>query len=366
MEHIICSISACVIGFTASFFAFAALHMANRKQPTRLQKLSVWIFAIWSVDTLKDLLLPIYGYEEEGLSTAIFFIDGWLLLTFTAFLREVCPPKPGKRRENRYLLPAHFAYIAIPFVVLSVAQAIFQKDWITTLYMWMLVVFGSITIVASLKRVRRYREFLKQHYSDITHRDITRITYSFIAGSFFYMLSWLIISLVNNPLFDILYYTTGIVLWLTVIRQSENLEPTEEIPLPEPITEPLGTKAYAFEEDLRKAMDEKELYLDPNLTLQLLAIAIGTNRTYLSRYLSEVKGTNFYDYINQQRIFQKSIPLLADENKYTLDYVALKSGFNSLSTFQRAFRKYKGITPGQFRDQSLGPCTSPTPKKTTL
>ena len=357
MEHIICSISACVIGFTASFFAFAALHMANRKQPTRLQKLSVWIFAIWSVDTLKDLLLPIYGYEEEGLSTAIFFIDGWLLLTFTAFLREVCPPKPGEHRENHYLLPAHFVYIAIPFIVLSVAQAIFQKDWITTLYMWMLVVFGSITIGASLKRARRYREFLKQHYSDITHRDITR---------FFYMLSWLIISLVNNPLFDILYYTTGIVLWLTVIRQSENLEPTEEMPLPEPITEPLETKAYAFEQDLRKAMDEKELYLDPNLTLQSLAIAIGTNRTYLSRYLSEVKGTNFYDYINQQRIFQKSIPLLADENKYTLDYIALKSGFNSLSTFQRAFRKHKGITPGQFRDQSLGTYTSPTPKKTTL
>lgn len=366
MNHLICSISACVIGFTASFFAFAALHMANRKQPTRLQKLSVWIFAIWSVDTLKDLLLPIYGYEEEGLSTAIFFIDGWLLLTFTAFLREVCPPKPGKRRENRYLLPAHFAYIAIPFVALSVAQAIFQKDWITTLYMWMLVVFGGITIGVSLKRAHRYREFLKQHYSDITHRDITRITYSFIAGTFFYMISWLIISLVNNPLFDILYYTTGIVLWLTVIRQSENLKPAEEIPLPEPVTEALGTKAYAFGEDLEKAMEEKELYLDPNLTLQSLATTIGTNRTYLSRYLSEVKETNFYDYINQLRICQKSVPLLADENKYTLDYIALKSGFNSLSTFQRAFRKYKGITPGQFRDQSLGPCTSPTPKKTTL
>lgn len=339
--------------------------MANRKQPTRLQKLSVWIFAIWSVDTLKDLLLPIYGYEEEGLSTAIFFIDGWLLLTFTAFLREVCPPKPGKRRGNRYLLPAHFAYIAIPFVALNVAQAIFQKDWITTLYMWMLVIFGSITIGASLKRARLYREFLKQHYSDIINRDITRITYSFIAGAFFYMLSWLIISLVNNPLFDILYYTAGIALWLTVIRQSENLKPAEEIPLPEPITEPLGTKAYAFEEDLRKAMDEKELYLDPNLTLQSLATTIGTNRTYLSRYLSEVKETNFYDYINQLRIHQKSVPLLADENKYTLDYIALKSGFNSLSTFQRAFRKYKGVTPGQFRDRSLGTYTSPTPKKTT-
>lgn len=363
MNHVICSISACCIGFTTAFYVFSAIHLARKEEPTRLHKLSVWIFGLWALSALKDIMLPIYGYDNQQINTAILFMDGWLLLTFAAFLREVCPPQPGERRDSRYLLPRHFLGIVAPFIALSVAQALLNKEWITTVYVWSLVVVGLYIIGISLKRARKYREFLKQHYSDITNRDITRIIYSFIVGTFFYMLAWLFVALVVNPLSDILYYVTGIVLWYVVIRQSENLEPSEEMVSPEPVSEPADMKAYAFEEELRVAMEEREAFLDPNLTLLSLAREIGTNRTYLSRYLSEVKETNFYDYVNQMRVLRKSVPLLKDENRYTLDHVAIKSGFNSLSTFQRAFRKYKGMTPGQFRDQLLGAPT-PSPQQT--
>ena len=56
--------------------------------------------------------------------------------------------------------------------------------------------------------------------------------------------------------------------------------------------------------------------------------------------------TPFYDYINAMRINKKSVPLMQEHPEYTLDYVAQQSGFNSLSTFRRAFRKYTGTTPG--------------------
>jgi len=40
---------------------------------------------------------------------------------------------------------------------------------------------------------------------------------------------------------------------------------------------------------------------------------------------------------------------MADHPEYTLDYIAAQSGFNSLSTFRRAFRKHMGMNPGSYR-----------------
>jgi AraC-like DNA-binding protein len=95
-------------------------------------------------------------------------------------------------------------------------------------------------------------------------------------------------------------------------------------------------------------VENEELYLDPKLSLNQLAERLGTNRTYLSKYFNNVKGTTFYDYVNALRIHKKSVPLMQEHPEYAFDYIAQQSGFNSLSTFQRAFRKYTGTTPGKF------------------
>jgi YesN/AraC family two-component response regulator len=99
---------------------------------------------------------------------------------------------------------------------------------------------------------------------------------------------------------------------------------------------------------LERIVEEQQLYLVKKLTLTDLAAAMGTNRTYVSNYLSQVRGQTFYDYINQIRIEKKSVPLLREHPEYTLDYVANESGFASISTFRRAFLKLTGKTPRQF------------------
>jgi YesN/AraC family two-component response regulator len=99
---------------------------------------------------------------------------------------------------------------------------------------------------------------------------------------------------------------------------------------------------------LEQVMEEQQLYLNKNLTLADLALALNTNRTYASNYLSQVRGQTFYDYVNQMRIERISIPMLKEHPEYTLEYVAEKSGFASISTFRRAFIKLTGQTPRQF------------------
>ena len=100
---------------------------------------------------------------------------------------------------------------------------------------------------------------------------------------------------------------------------------------------------------MEQTVEEQRLYLDKDLTLSELATAVGTNRTYLSDYFSNVKHITFYDYINQLRITKKSIPMMQEHPEYTLEHIASESGFNSISTFRRAFNKLTGVSPSQYR-----------------
>ena len=88
--------------------------------------------------------------------------------------------------------------------------------------------------------------------------------------------------------------------------------------------------------------------LKKDLTLSDLAEALDSNRTYVSKYISQALGQTFYDYINQLRIERVSIPMMRQHPEYKLDFVAHESGFASISTFRRAFIKLTGQTPSQY------------------
>lgn len=104
-------------------------------------------------------------------------------------------------------------------------------------------------------------------------------------------------------------------------------------------------------EELSKRMkvlfDEDKIYLDPELRLSALAVQLGTNRTYMSNYFNQYCGTSFYDYVNRYRL-EHSKNLLTDSD-YTYEVIASMSGFNSLSTFRRAFQMMYGCSPKQWR-----------------
>jgi AraC-like DNA-binding protein len=59
-------------------------------------------------------------------------------------------------------------------------------------------------------------------------------------------------------------------------------------------------------------------------------------------------GQTFYDYINQLRIERSTLPLINEHPEYTFEFVARQSGFISMSTFRRAFKKITGQTPSQY------------------
>lgn len=100
---------------------------------------------------------------------------------------------------------------------------------------------------------------------------------------------------------------------------------------------------------IQKAFEEDKVYLNPKLRLSDLADSIGTNRTYMSQYFNQTCEQSFYEYVNDYRI-RHSMQLMSDTD-LTLEVVAEMSGFNSLSTFRRAFIQKNGCSPQQYRSE---------------
>ncbi|SEO30165.1 helix-turn-helix domain-containing protein [Paenibacillus sp. OV219] len=90
-----------------------------------------------------------------------------------------------------------------------------------------------------------------------------------------------------------------------------------------------------------------EEHFSEELSLDIIAGKLNISRGYLSTYFKEMTGANFVDYVNEFRIKQAQVLLLQSELK--IQDVALKSGYNTLSSFNRTFKKFTGVTPTEYR-----------------
>ena len=109
--------------------------------------------------------------------------------------------------------------------------------------------------------------------------------------------------------------------------------------------------AYNFTTRLEECIFKEQIYLDPKLTLTDLAKKVGTNRTYLSNYINQELNRTFFDYINSLRLEQATKLLLT--TNMTLEVIAEKSGFNSLSTFRRYFMHTHKMSPSVYKRENL-------------
>ena len=107
---------------------------------------------------------------------------------------------------------------------------------------------------------------------------------------------------------------------------------------------------------LHKECEIPQLYLQHDLTLQQLATAIGTNRTYLGAYFAQ-QGITYNAYINRLRI-EHFIRLyrqaVAASRSCTAQNLAQQSGFSSYSTFSAAFKRFIGLSVASWMKNEEG------------
>lgn len=98
------------------------------------------------------------------------------------------------------------------------------------------------------------------------------------------------------------------------------------------------------------------LYIQDNfrsydMTLSYLAEHFHVSAIYVSRAVKKTADISFIDYLSRLRI-DESKRLLTETNTNIRD-IAVQVGFDSDKNFIRVFKKYEGITPGQYRKSEI-------------
>jgi len=86
---------------------------------------------------------------------------------------------------------------------------------------------------------------------------------------------------------------------------------------------------------------------DDELSLTAVAQTVNMSATYFSAKFKEMAGINFVDYVARTRV-EKARNLLLDPNRRVSE-VAFVVGFQSLSQFNRTFKKVAGQSPRDYR-----------------
>jgi AraC-like DNA-binding protein len=89
-----------------------------------------------------------------------------------------------------------------------------------------------------------------------------------------------------------------------------------------------------------------------NLRLGHVAKACNTSTFYFCKMFKKVTGINFTDYLSRVRI-EKSKNLLLNPN-LRVSEIAFEVGFQSLTHFNRVFKRILGQSPTEYRSQLLG------------
>jgi len=97
-------------------------------------------------------------------------------------------------------------------------------------------------------------------------------------------------------------------------------------------------------------MEKETLFKNKDLNLSKLAERASIPTAFISQILHTQLKTNFYDFINMYRVNHAKTIILSPKNAYfKIEAIGRESGFKSKSSFFRAFKKFTGMTPSEFR-----------------
>lgn len=99
---------------------------------------------------------------------------------------------------------------------------------------------------------------------------------------------------------------------------------------------------------IQKIIDYLNANFSTEISLSDVANHVGMTEVSFSRFMKKRTGKNFIEYLNDLRLGYAA-QMLVNTNEY-ISEIAFKCGFDNLSNFNRVFKKRKGATPTEFRN----------------
>lgn len=139
---------------------------------------------------------------------------------------------------------------------------------------------------------------------------------------------------------------------LETSESDEQLEIVDDIDQnPTEATPCVNPTYYTTIEQNMKGWLAEEGFTSPGLTIEDLALKLGTNRTYLSSYIKQTFQMSFREWIASLRL-DYAKKLFVAYPKKTIAEVCEATGFLSLSYFVKIFTEKEGISPAKWKKRS--------------
>ena len=368
-------------GSVTLFFIFWSILLNRYKKRSRMMKLLYLTSLLIAICYAKDILFIVYEIKySEYINSIVGIIDMVYIPMIAAFFLEVV--RPGAVTSRQLIAAIAFQSAFIPIYIIWPSENVVLMASCTAF------IISAITVVCVTLFVIRYRKLMFETFSNIEDVDVRWVLfscYAYFGTHILYSLSFKSTTWLSETIFNI----TGMILWSVVFMLAQKhrvlkmfltlKDDNEEVAgdyMPETDfivnddvdinnkatdimeEEDLGSSTDLVRQErdrllrarLQQCMEQEKLYLMPKLSIVDLAAEIGTNKTYISDYLNNTLNLSFHDYVNKFRVEEACsiIDSLPFDSKRTMIDISTSSGFNSISSFNRHFVKYKGISPRQY------------------
>ncbi|WP_051568551.1 AraC family transcriptional regulator [Crocinitomix catalasitica] len=112
-----------------------------------------------------------------------------------------------------------------------------------------------------------------------------------------------------------------------------------------------------LDKEYTKRINLALIYIDENLgndlSLEIIAQCAYFSPYHFHRLFKAIIGETLNAYIARKRI-EKTASILLKNNEISISELALQYGYNSNAAFTKAFKKFYGISPSQFRKVKKG------------
>lgn len=254
--------------------------------------------------------------------------------------------------SGKHLLHAiPFAVLLAVFLIYGFSEVTFSAfDRVTTVQYYGYILAVLYTLIT-------FRKVSQEHYAanhQQTYRWLLQTTLLFLTGNLLSVLRNTIAPSYSTETFLVLnlavsIFALVIISWFVLKAMSQpHLFQGVDKDLTVPDTAPQEAPIPAALDQIAQHMASEQSYLDPELTLQKLALQVNLPEKEVSQLINQHAGKHFFDYINDFRIADAKV-LLTQKKDLTVLEILYEVGFNSKSSFYTAFKKVTGTTPTVYR-----------------
>lgn len=239
----------------------------------------------------------------------------------------------------------------------------FNLDVFLRLLVLALTLFYMILpIYLVVKYADEYTAYLSENVSDPENYDLRWLKRTMIVLSILYFL-YVVLLLTDRTILYVVIKAIMLVVWfyffykalfLKNIRIEHTFKNGWDLPSnddeeeDDDDEEQRGALFKRYAEEVNTWFEREKPYLNDDLRLTDLQRVFPISRSYLSQLFNKELGMSFSDYVNQFRV-EESKRLMDAEPLASIQDIAERSGFHSISTFRRAFTKHTGIIPSEYK-----------------